>query len=385
MQPCKTVLYFLYSNPCYYPPLEHSARLLAENGFRVVILGTRGEGPCGFRFSALHSNIRIRLLAICSPGFRQKLHYARFAVWVFWWTLRLRPRWVYASDTLACPIALWLSFLPNVSVVYHEHDSPDAIPVTVINKVLHWCRRNLARRAAASVLPSHKRADRFAQATDMQRRPICVLNCPSLAELSARAGHRDDKALQVYFHGSIVPARVPVALVRALAGLPENVRLCIVGYETRGSAGYVDQLRKLAGELGVDNRLQFPGTFPTRADLLDVCSRQDVGIAFMPMMAASIDEETMAGASNKAFDYLACGLPVLVSDRPEWRTGLVDPGYALSCDSSNPNSIASALQWFLDHPDERRRMGKEGRQRILEEWNYECQFAPVLAIMRGEI
>jgi glycosyltransferase involved in cell wall biosynthesis len=87
----------------------------------------------------------------------------------------------------------------------------------------------------------------------------------------------------------------------------------------------------------------------------------------------------MSGASNKAFDYLACGLPVLVSDLPDWRRMYVDTGVGLACDPDDPASIAAALQWFLDHPDKVRAMGERGRQRVLAEWNYEAQFAPVLS------
>jgi glycosyltransferase involved in cell wall biosynthesis len=176
---------------------------------------------------------------------------------------------------------------------------------------------------------------------------------------------------------------MPVALIRALAELPERVRLSVVGYETAGSIGYIRHLQHLAVELRVGGRLKFLGAFPTRANLLETCSRQDVGIAFMPMKEGSCNERTMAGASNKAFDYLACGVPVLTSDLPDWRSAFVEPGYGLACDSSDPHSIARSLKWFLDHPAERRQMGEKGRQRILADWNYERQFEPVLRMLEG--
>ena len=59
----------------------------------------------------------------------------------------------------------------------------------------------------------------------------------------------------------------------------------------------------------------------------------------------------------------------------------VEPGYALACDPTDPKSIAAALQWFLEHPVQMRNMGEKGRRRILEEWNYERQFLPVLQLL----
>ena len=60
----------------------------------------------------------------------------------------------------------------------------------------------------------------------------------------------------------------------------------------------------------------------------------------------------------------------------------VEPGYAIACDTDDPESLASSLKWFLDHPEEMRAMGEIGRHRILNEWNYERQFQPVLACLQ---
>ena len=97
----------------------------------------------------------------------------------------------------------------------------------------------------------------------------------------------------------------------------------------------------------------------------------------MPLQSDDVNEQAMAGASNKPFDYLACGLALLVSDLPEWRELFVKPGYGLACHPRDPESIARQLRWFVEHPIETRSMGAEGRRRILLEWNYEKQFLPV--------
>src|SRR6185295_11545986 len=117
------------------------------------------------------------------------------------------------------------------------------------------------------------------------------------------------------------------------------------------------------------------------ADLLALSDVCDIGLALMPLEASDVNTRFMAGASNKAFEYLTCGLPMLVSDRPEWRTMFVDPGYARSCDPEDAESIADALHWYLRHPDRAQAMGEDGRQRVLSEWNYEAQFAPVFRVI----
>jgi glycosyltransferase involved in cell wall biosynthesis len=91
----------------------------------------------------------------------------------------------------------------------------------------------------------------------------------------------------------------------------------------------------------------------------------------------------MTGASNKPFDYLACGLPVLVSDLPDWVAMFVAPGYGLACNPSDPDGLAANIAWFETHRDRGRAMGRAGYERIERDWNYEAQFAPVLDRIAG--
>jgi glycosyltransferase involved in cell wall biosynthesis len=92
----------------------------------------------------------------------------------------------------------------------------------------------------------------------------------------------------------------------------------------------------------------------------------------------------LVGASNKAFDYLAAGLPLVVPDAPDWKRLFVDPGYARACNAADPEAIASTLRWFYAHYEEAAEMGHKGRERVAAEWNYEGQFNRVLKILNGE-
>ena len=103
----------------------------------------------------------------------------------------------------------------------------------------------------------------------------------------------------------------------------------------------------------------------------------------MPLQATDSNEGNMTGASNKAFDYLASGLPLLVSDLPDWRATYVEPGYGLPCNPRDAQSIAQAIRRFLDDPNLAHAMGEGGRQRILAEWNYEASFQAVYRCLQA--
>jgi spore maturation protein CgeB len=103
----------------------------------------------------------------------------------------------------------------------------------------------------------------------------------------------------------------------------------------------------------------------------------------MPMSSADPNMGSMAGASNKPFDYLSCGLALVVSDLPEWTEMFVKPGYGLACDPSSPESLARVLGMLASQPETARTMGELGRRRVIEEWNYEHQFRPVMDLLAG--
>ena len=191
--------------------------------------------------------------------------------------------------------------------------------------------------------------------------------------LASRSGR-----VQILYQGSIVPSRLPLTVIQALGSLPESVGLTIVGYETVGHVGYIEVLRALSRQLGVERRVNFAGTIKQRKDMLQRASECDLGLAFIQRLDGNPNMEHMEGASNKPFDYLARGLALLVPDLPEWERMFVRPGYGLACNPDDPKEIAAALRWFLDHPEQMRQMGERGRQRVKEEWNYEKQFSSAL-------
>ena len=379
----RRIAYIQYTNPAGYPPLEHSSRLLADEGWNVLFLGMGVDGVQSLRFPP-RQRITVRQLSPCPAGWRQKLHYIGFVIWVAFWTLASRSSWVYASDPLSCVPGLLLSFIPGIRVIYHEHDSPpvnrgrsDGHPSRFIQFAL-CARRRLAGRAALCVLPNERRVQRF---TEDVRRPVhavCVWNCPTRNEANPSQPSSLGGDLWVAYHGSIVPSRLPRTVIEALTLLPERVKLRVIGYETIGHKGYVTELRALADKFGVARRVEFLGAVPTRTELLEYCRQSHVGLALMPMVTQDPNEQTMTGASNKPFDYLACGLALLVSDLPDWQAFYVEPGYALAVDPDDPKSIASTLRWLLEHPAELREMGGRGRKQILAEWHYEKQFLPVI-------
>lgn len=385
------ILYVQYTNPAGYPPLQHSARLLAREGWDVMFLGTHALGARALEFVP-HPSIQVQRLPYCPPGWRQKLHYLRFTLRTARWAARWRPDWIYLSDVMSAPAGRLLRQATRARLIYHEHDSPtDAEPSASpenhsdagrFRRFVLRSRAQVARHAECCVLPNAGRVARFREQTQPRGDVHCVWNCPSLEEI----GETPPPAAQsrvLYYHGNISPQLLPLTIVEALTRLPEFVSLQAVGYVTAGHRGYDEQLLQHAQRLGVAGRVTIRPALP-RQELLRQARGGWVGLAAMPLRSDNLNFRHMVGASNKAFDYLACGLALLVSDLPDWRQTFANPGYGLACNPTDPASVASALAWCLEHPAETRRMAERGHERLRQDWNYEAQFAPVRRRLRQE-
>jgi glycosyltransferase involved in cell wall biosynthesis len=393
----KRILYVQYTNPANYPPLEHSGLILSRKGWDVSFLGVQSEGESNKLAFPEPLVSRQSLWKNQYPGVRQKLQFAAFTLASLWRTICQRPSWVYCSDLMSCPAAWLIGRFTRCRVLYHEHDSPETgcqrsqvrsqapdlrSRTSWLQRFLLWTRKRVGLKADLVVLPNEKRLEMFGHSTGRRKISLCVFNCPRKEELLIQKREpKGQRILRLAFHGSINRDRLPSAVLEAMSRFPGRVHLSVVGYETLGSKGYMTSFLQAAERLGLKKAVKYVGALPLRNDTLESASRCDVGLAFMPMQGGDVNMANMTGASNKPFDYLACGLALLVSARSDWEEMFVRPGYGLSSDPDDMDSVAKCLQWFLDHPAETREMGERGRKRIFGEWNYEAQFAPVLKVM----
>jgi glycosyltransferase involved in cell wall biosynthesis len=367
----RRVLFIQATEPAGYPPLINAASLMAEAGWEVTFLsapieGNRLELPS-------HPRIAVRAIPPRPSHVMGKAAYVRYAVCAADLALRVRPDVVYASDPLGAAPGLLAARLARARLVYHEHDSPapGSLP-----PLLRRARSVAARRAQLVIFPNEERA-RTAQselALSPDRLRI-VWNLPRKAELPPLAPLPEGR-LVVYYHGSITPDRLPAAVAEAVRRLSGRACLQIVGREAPGATGYVQRLLNSACKQ--TDIIHYAGQVPGHADLVAMAAQAHVGLALMPCHSDDVNMRHMVGASNKPFEYMAAGLALLVTDRTDWREMFVGPGYARACDPADPSSIAAALMWFLDHEQDRRRMGALGRARIEAEWNYDQSFAPII-------
>jgi len=153
--------------------------------------------------------------------------------------------------------------------------------------------------------------------------------------------------------GRIVAQKAPIDFVRMCALVHDqrpDAAFVMVGDATLESAGLEEETRAEAARLGVP--VVFTGF---RDDVPRVASIFDVYV--VPSL--------WEGLGRAVTEAMALGRPVVataVNGVPD----LVEPGSTgLLAHPSDPESLARAVSWMLDHPREAERMGSQGRDRVL--------------------
>jgi len=370
------VLFLQFTDPAGLPPLRRAMTILLAHGAAVDAVGIRLHGG---KVMPLLEDDRLSVHLVDRTGSARR-NYARW----FRRAVRVaragRPDWLYASDPLSAPAALVMARLLAVPVIYHEHDAPQRAGPGPLGRLAVRARDTLARRAELCVLPSEERRRALADHLDGQLAAVTAWNCPLRTEVGPPRAAPDRSGFRIWYHGSLVPERLPHPLLEALTVLPAEVSFTFAGYETQGATGFTADFLARARRMGLEGRVLATG-FLGHPELRVRIADFDLGCAFVDPAASDTNLHSLAGASNKVFEYLAAGVPALVPPGEAWHTLVVGPGYGVAA-ASDASAIAAAVRRLMGDRQATHAMGEAGRQRILAEWNYETQFAPVLGRMQ---
>jgi glycosyltransferase involved in cell wall biosynthesis len=162
------------------------------------------------------------------------------------------------------------------------------------------------------------------------------------------------------------PNKGIAVLVEALAKLPPPVRLALVDEDHPLHEG-----RRLAGALGVGDRLEIVGRVPIE----ELVRRyRSATLVVVPSL--------YEGFGLPAAEAMACGTPVVAAAAgalPEvMRTGGGGPLVA----KGDPDALARAIGGLLARPEERRRLGAEARARVVAAYSWPRIAARTLGVYR---
>ena len=79
---------------------------------------------------------------------------------------------------------------------------------------------------------------------------------------------------------------------------------------------------------------------------------------------------------------MSAGIPVIASNFPLWREIVEGNQCGLTVNPLDPEEIVRAIEYLITHPEEARRMGKNGQRAVLAKYNWEQEGAKLLGLYK---
>jgi glycosyltransferase involved in cell wall biosynthesis len=277
----------------------------------------------------------------------------------------------HLPDPALIPLALMLK-LRGARVVYDAHeDRPRQAltkyralgrPLVGIASSLLWRMLEAAGKLFIDrfVAVTPQIAERFPAG-----RTTVVRNYPRLEEFAGARRAQPPYAGRpnhVVYTGAVRRYKGVDVTVEAMALLPEELdaRLLLIGDFRRAHRGFLAELEQLPGWARVDALGPRP-----RPEMVEILAGARIGVSLYAPRP-----EHVHAMGNKAFEYMAVGLPVVASDFPVWREVLRERGAGLTVDPTDPVQVAGAIRHLLEHPARAEAMGAAGAEAVASTFNW---------------
>lgn len=176
------------------------------------------------------------------------------------------------------------------------------------------------------------------------------------------------KDRQVCYVGGLTENRGITASIHAAARA--GARLTLAGEFS--PEDYEDALRAMPEFSCVDYRGRL-----SRAEVAALLSESRVGLCALLDRGQYWKVDTFG---IKVFEYMSMGIPVILSRSTYNQEMAGRYGFGLCVDPENAEEFAAAVQYLLDHPEEARQMGENGRRAVKEEFNWGLEEKKLLAL-----
>jgi glycosyltransferase involved in cell wall biosynthesis len=354
------------------------SRSLAGGGYKLALIG------CRYEIDATQRRTEDGIDVVEVPfGSRQgsASMFERVRVLTsLWWEVIKTPAAIYHAHNIEVGPASWLAArLRRAKLVYDAHElyaeaSHDTIKSRVGGFLNACVERFMMSQADEVITTNRSRAAVLEEAYD--RPGIAILgNVPPRADTvdPVDPGYPKDAKILLYQGHISAESRAFRETIEALKELPD-VHLAIIGFAREGR---IRMVREWAEEAGVAERVHLLGSRPWH-ELVSTAASAHVGL--VPIYPNTLNN--YLGDTNKIFEYLMAGIPVVASDLPEIRRVALDgqPRVGEIFDPHSPESIVRAVRDVLDDPKVYEARRAEARRLALEKFNWEIEERTLLGL-----
>jgi glycosyltransferase involved in cell wall biosynthesis len=236
-----------------------------------------------------------------------------------------------------------------------------------VSRLAAFLERLAARAFSGIVAAAPELADGF---RCLNPNVISVENFPLADEFPEPIDATRFRSGIVVNFGGVTPLRVTRELVQAMGLLPAEVPARLVLAGAADSQALVEEISRLPGWARVEYR-----GMVVRATMLSLLAGAAAAVVLYSEVPNHMDVR-----SNRLFESMAAGLPVITSNFPKWRELIEGAQCGLTVNPASPAEIAAALRYLLTHPEEAVAMGRRGRQLFKERFNWEQETPKMVSL-----
>jgi len=381
----------IYGNPSRFPPLLNAIGILSKD-FKVLLI-CRNIGnmdflcPGGVILHCLGKNGSFRKKETQSV-FRKIIEFLFFIIKACFLIRKYRCRLIYSFDMHGFVAGFFASRIGRIlPLVYHNLDLSRKRDLRMASFWVKIIELRIARFADKAVFPNFKRAKLFKKMAKLQGFPWIVMNAPRRIEVLPENNllsllQKNNFSLNskvVLYQGSITADRFPLEVLESILSWPEDVILLLIGDYC--VVNFKRTLKHKIKEYKLEQRvLHIP--FVAYEHLFSLTVGAFLGLALFK--GEDINLKFLVGASNKIFEYFACGVPPLVLDCSDMRS-LFDESWVYFTKTCSPEDIAKVVNMVYSDPEGHKRKSQLCRRAHLEKFNFEIQFKPVIEYLQETV
>lgn len=190
------------------------------------------------------------------------------------------------------------------------------------------------------------------------------------AESNYARDRRSPDELNMIFIGSIYEERCILEAIEALNMLGDLKINFILGGEI-----HITYYQKIISK-DEHGRVVYKGILPYEQVLFEM-HNADIGyICDYPL------KRHMEGLPVKLFEYMAVGIPVIASNFPLWNEIVNGSRCGITVNPLKPEEIACSIRKLYDNVGLRCKMGNNGRNAIINQYNWEKEFSTLLDVYK---
>lgn len=175
----------------------------------------------------------------------------------------------------------------------------------------------------------------------------------------------------IFFAGGVSKQWSHEVIIQSLNKTNCDVHYILCG---RADLDYIEMLKKTIGW----NHVTYLGYLPKNQ--IDAYYNKCLAGIALNQYVANVGYKVGSLGNTKLFEIMSSGTPVICTDFILWKEIIQKWNCGICVDPSSPRQIADAINYLIDHPEEARKMGENGKKAVAEEFNWSIEEKKLLAL-----